>query len=140
MSGASLSVTDLAIDHALAQTAASMQFLLDVTPVNADEVKADFVDGRVGPPEFTYRPLEIAPEVLTAALHNIDVSTVEDATLGHLLRAKHRELALQFDMLRARDTDRAAVRAWVVDNHSLVETAKRYVEVFRHVAARRARP
>lgn len=104
MNDTSLSVADLAIDHALAQTAASTQFLLDVTPVNADDIKADFIDGRVGLPRFTYRDLDVDPEVLVKALENIDVTTVEDATLGHLLRAKHRELALQLDMLRARDT------------------------------------
>ncbi|KGN32935.1 hypothetical protein N802_16280 [Knoellia sinensis KCTC 19936] len=105
MTDSTLSVSDLAIDHALAQTAASMQFLLDVTPVNADEIKADFVNGRVRDPAFVYRPVEVQPDVLSKALHNIDVSAIEDPTLGHLLRAKHRELALQFDMLRARDTD-----------------------------------
>ena len=105
MSGVALSVADLAIDHTLAQTAASMQFLLDVTPTNADDVREEFAQGRVGEPEFTYRPLEVAPEVLAKALDNIDVSTVEDATLGHLLRAKHRELGLQIEMLKARDTD-----------------------------------
>ena len=105
MSGVQLSVADLAIDHALAQTAASMQFLLDVTPTNADEVRQQFAQGRVGEPAFTYRPLEVSPDVLAKALDNIDVSSVEDATLGHLLRAKHRELALQIEMLKARDTD-----------------------------------
>ncbi|MDT0213422.1 DUF1704 domain-containing protein [Rothia sp. ARF10] len=105
MSRTELSVADLAIDHALAQTAGSMQFLLDVTPVNADAVRQEFAQGRVGTPEFTYRPLEVAPEVLAKALDNIDVASVEDPTLGHLLRAKHRELALQIEMLKARDTD-----------------------------------
>ena len=61
--------------------------------------------GRVAEPAFTYRPLEVSPDVLAKALDNIDVATVEDPTLGHLLRAKHRELALQIEMLRARDTD-----------------------------------
>ncbi|MFC7486523.1 flavohemoglobin expression-modulating QEGLA motif protein [Knoellia sp. CPCC 206453] len=105
MSAQTLSVADLAIDHALAQTARSMQFLLDVTPVNADKVRHDFAHGTVAQPSFHYRPLETSPEVLAKALENIDVADVEDATLGHLLRAKHRELGLQIEMLRARDTD-----------------------------------
>ena len=105
MSRTQLSVADLAIDHTLAQTAGSMQFLLDVTPVNADDVREEFAQGRVAAPRFTYRPLEVAPEVLAQALDNIDVASVEDPTLGHLLRAKHRELALQIEMLKARDTD-----------------------------------
>jgi len=105
MSRVALSVADLAIDHALAQTAGSMQFLLDVTPVNADAVRQEFAEGRVAEPEFTYRPLDVSPDVLAKALDNIDVATVEDPTLGHLLRAKHRELALQIEMLKARDTE-----------------------------------
>ncbi|MEO7270211.1 MAG: tyrosine/phenylalanine carboxypeptidase domain-containing protein [Knoellia sp.] len=104
MSGLTLSVADLAIDHALAQTARSMQFLLDVTPVNADDVRRDFTDGAPVEPAFRYRPLETSPAVLAKALENIDVAGVEDATLGHLLRAKHRELGLQIEMLSARDT------------------------------------
>lgn len=105
MSRTELSVADLAIDHALALTARSMQFLLDVTPVNADEVRQAFTRGEVSEPRFTYRPHEVSPDVLAKALENVDVATVEDPTLGHLLRAKHRELALQIEMLRARDTD-----------------------------------
>ncbi|CAN7342153.1 flavohemoglobin expression-modulating QEGLA motif protein [Knoellia sp. LjRoot47] len=105
MSRAELSVADLAIDHTLAQTAGSMQFLLDVTPVNADAVRQEFAEGRATEPDFTYRPLEVSPDVLAKALDNIDVASVGDPTLGHLLRAKHRELALQIEMLKARDTD-----------------------------------
>lgn len=38
-------------------------------------------------------------------LIDIDVASVQDATLGHLLRAKHREMELQLDMLEARESD-----------------------------------
>lgn len=100
-----VSVNDLAIDHALAQMSRSMRFLLDVTPVNADEVKAEFVAGRVAEPRFVYRDLEADQEVLKQVVTNIDVSRVEDATLASLLRGKHRELLLQIDMLMARGSE-----------------------------------
>ena len=100
-----VSVEDLAIDHSLAQMSRSMRFLLDVTPVNSDEIKADFVAGRVSEPHFEYRPIESDPEVLKQVVANIDVASVQDATLASLLRGKHRELTLQLDMLLARDTD-----------------------------------
>ncbi|WP_068425269.1 flavohemoglobin expression-modulating QEGLA motif protein [Janibacter terrae] len=100
-----VSVNDLAIDHALAQMSRSMRFLLDVTPVNADDIKAEFVAGRVSEPRFVYRELEADQEVLKQVVTNIDVSQVEDTTLASLLRAKHRELLLQIDMLMARDSD-----------------------------------
>ena len=38
-------------------------------------------------------------------LDDIDVAAVEDPTLGHLLRAKHREMELQLEMLEARGSD-----------------------------------
>jgi uncharacterized protein (TIGR02421 family) len=93
---------DQAIDHELAQLSRSFRFLLDITPVDADEKKADFLAGADPAPEFTYRDLEDDPEVVRTMLADIDVSAVEDPTLGHLLRAKHRELELQLDMLEAR--------------------------------------
>ena len=65
-----VAVADLAIDHALAQMSGSMRFLLDVTPVNSDDIKAQFVKGEVKEPRFTYRDIEADPEVpvLAAAL------------------------------------------------------------------------
>ena len=38
-----VAIEDLAIDHALAQMSGSMRFLLDVTPVNSEDIKAEFV-------------------------------------------------------------------------------------------------
>ena len=105
MTDSPLSAADLAVDHALAQLSASMRFLLEITPVDAEEVRADFLDGDEPEPEFTYRDLEVDPAVVSEELAGIDVASVEDPTLAHLLRAKHREMELQLDMLRARDTD-----------------------------------
>ena len=98
------SVTDLAVDRALAQVSGSFSFLLDITPVDAEDVKQGFLDEGVQDPVFHYRELDDAPDILEQQLANIDVTVVEDTTLGHLLRAKHRELSLQLEMLRARDT------------------------------------
>ena len=100
-----LSAGDRAVDHALAQLSASMRFLLEITPVDAEDVREAFLDGDVEEPEFTYRTLEVDPDVVAAELERIDVGSVEDTTLAHLLRAKHREMELQVEMLRARDTD-----------------------------------
>lgn len=99
------STADLAVDRALAQISESFSFLLHITPVDGEEVKEEFFEEQVLDPVFTYRELSDEPDVLAEQLAGIDVSTVEDRTLGHLLRAKHRELGLQLEMLRARDTD-----------------------------------
>lgn len=102
---AQIAAGDQAIDHELAQLSQSFRFLLDITPVDADEKKADFLAGADPAPEFTYRELETDPEVARTMLSDIDLAAVEDPTLAHLLRAKHREMELQLDMLEARGTD-----------------------------------
>ena len=100
-----LSAADLAVDHRLALLAQSFRFLLDITPVDADDLRDDFLAGRDPEPDFTYRELETDPAVVRAELDAIDLGEVEDPVLGQLLRAKHREMELQLDMLEARDTD-----------------------------------
>ncbi len=109
MSGAGdhteLSAADLAVDHHLSLLAQSFRFLLDITPVDADDLRDDFLAGRVPEPHFTYRELEAEPDVVRAELHAVDPGQVEDPVLGQLLRAKHREMDLQLDMLEARVTD-----------------------------------
>ena len=100
-----LSAQDQAIDHQLAQLAMSYRFILDLTPVDANEARKDFLDGDSKEPEFTYRELESDPEVLRAQLDAIDVDGVEDDTVRSLLRNKRREMELQLDMLCARCSD-----------------------------------
>ena len=103
-----LTVPDLAIEHEVAQAAASFRFVLDVTPVNVEEQRREFLEGRTTEPAFVYRELEDNPDVVSATLDAIDVDAVEDVALRHLLRTKLRELHLQLDMLRARGTPRFA--------------------------------
>jgi len=95
---------DLAVEHALARLSGGVRFLLDVTPVDVDEVRDAYLSGEIAEPEFAYRDLETDPDVLAAELAQIDPATVENTTLGALLRAKHREMELQLEMLRARGT------------------------------------
>lgn len=100
-----LSPSDLAIDRAVAQVSESYRFLLDLTPVDVDVHRDAFLRGRVSQPEFTYRALEDEPDVIRGVLDEIAIGDVENPTLGHLLRAKCREVGLQLDMLCARGTD-----------------------------------
>jgi uncharacterized protein (TIGR02421 family) len=99
-----LATVDQAVDHQLSQLGLSFRFILDVTPVDADDARTDFVAGRVHEPVFTYRELGIDPEVAQTILDGIDDTAVEDNTVATLLRGKRRELELQLAMLRARDT------------------------------------
>ncbi len=99
-----LAVIDRAIDHQLSQLGQSFRFVLDVTPVDADDVKQAFLAGDVDEPSFTYRDLETDPEVLQTVLERIDVGDVRDGSVAALLGGKKRELGLQLAMLRARDS------------------------------------
>jgi uncharacterized protein (TIGR02421 family) len=96
-----LSAGDLAIDRELADIALGYRFLLDVTPVNLIDARRRFFDdGTLS--EFRYRPLEDDVDVVASRLAKVDTHAVEDATLSHLLQAKHREVGLQIEMLRCR--------------------------------------
>lgn len=102
MTSSPLAVIDRAVDHQLSQLGQSFRFVLDVTPVDADDVKDAFLAGEVDEPVFTYRELETDPEVLQTVLERIDVGVVRDGTVASLLAGKKRELGLQLAMLRAR--------------------------------------
>lgn len=94
--------SDLTVDHRLANLSTNMRFILDVTPMNAMDERAGFLAGEVSEPEFVYREPSSEPEVLAQMLAEIDLMEISDASLGHLLRNKHRELSLQLQMLQAR--------------------------------------
>lgn len=98
-----LSISDLAVEHELAQVAETFRFILDITPTNVEECRAAFLDGTTSNPQFSYRPLEDDPDVIVETLDAIP-NDVEDMALAHLLAAKRREFQLQLDMLRARGT------------------------------------
>lgn len=96
---------DLAIDHELANLSTSIDFILEVTPIELEGVRERFVSSPDHEPEFQYRPLESDPAVLRHQLDEIAIDEVEDAELRELLTGKARELSLQIDMLNARETE-----------------------------------
>ena len=102
MSPNPIAIVDQAIDLQLSQLSTSFRFILDITPIDADDVKDAFLAGDVQEPTFTYRDYVIEPEVLQTVLESIDVGRVQDGTVAALLRNKKRELGLQLAMLRAR--------------------------------------
>lgn len=99
-----LTAADLAADHLMASLAAQVRFLLEVTPVNADDVCETFLADPEHEPRFAYRPYEVHPDILDAQLAAMPLEGVEDPTVGALLRARHREMQVRVEMLRARDT------------------------------------
>jgi uncharacterized protein (TIGR02421 family) len=97
--------SDLAIDRELADTASSIRFLLDVTPVNLIEARRTFVS-EGATPDFVYGPLADDPAVTESRLEAIEIDSVEDVALAQILTSKRRELEMQLRMLRNRGSEK----------------------------------
>lgn len=94
-------------DRAMDDIAASFDFLLAVTPINADEAFEAFTaSGCARAPVFLYRPLAIDIVARKKALFSIALDRFEDPVLERLYTEKRQELDLQLSMLAARDEGR----------------------------------
>lgn len=94
-------------DRNIDDIAATFDFLLAVTPINADAAWQDFkANGFQRPPRFFYRPLTVQVDVEKKKLFSIDFDRFEDPVLFNLYREKQQELDLQLSMLLARETPR----------------------------------
>jgi uncharacterized protein (TIGR02421 family) len=100
-----LATSDLAVDHELADIAAGFDFLLDVTPVNGVAAREAFIAGDADAPPFVYRESREELAVARRRLQTVDVASVQDELVAHLLQAKVRELDLQLEMLSVRNRD-----------------------------------
>jgi len=94
-------------DRALAEITGSFDFLLAVSPVNADEAWTEFSKGgRKHAPTLRYRVLALDPELGKRRLYALPLDRLEDPVLAQLLRDKRRELDRQLGLLEDRDTPR----------------------------------
>jgi uncharacterized protein (TIGR02421 family) len=94
-------------DRALAAISASFDFLLAVTPLNADAAWEQFrASGHSITPTFHYRMLTVDPERGKRELYALPLDRLEDPVLALLLRDKRRELDRQLGLLEDRDTPR----------------------------------
>jgi len=95
------------VDRQLADISNSFDFLLMVTPTNADAAWASFKRTNFKQePTFRYRPLPVDPVLLKRNLYNIRIERVEDPTLAQLFYEKQQELDQQISMLLDRNTPR----------------------------------
>ena len=95
---------DLAIDRELASISESFRFLVDLTPINVEAARKEFLASPDREPHFLYRDIEDFPEVIGARLAAVDIASVVDPPLARIFEAKRRELALQLEMLSLRGT------------------------------------
>ncbi|MEK1888490.1 MAG: flavohemoglobin expression-modulating QEGLA motif protein [Phyllobacterium sp.] len=94
-------------DRSIDDIAATFDFLLAVTPINAGAAWQDFKSNRFQrPPRLLYRPLTVQVDVEKKKLFSIAFNRFEDPVLFNLYREKRHELDLQLSMLSARETPR----------------------------------
>lgn len=94
-------------DRSIDDVSASFDFVLAVTPINADEAWREFEASRFErSPELLYRPLTMRADEEKRKLFSIDFDHFEDPVLFELYSEKQKELDLQLSMLSARDTPR----------------------------------
>lgn len=94
-------------DRAIDDIVASFDFLLAVTPINAESAWREFErSGFERTPQFLYRPLTMQVDVEKRKLFSIAFDNFEDPVLFDLYREKQQELDLQLSMLSVRETPR----------------------------------
>ena len=92
-------------DRCLAEIAGRIDYLLAITPVNADAAWAEFRDsGLRHDPTFHYRPLTVDPDLLKRALYAVPLEDVEDPTLAAIFRAQRQTLDRQVSLLEDRNS------------------------------------
>jgi len=92
------------IDDKLAEYSNQFDFLLLVTPINAQEEWETFAKARYRKdPAFHYRPMPIDPELIKRKLYNLPIEDIHDPTIAYLFRDKRKEIDRMLNMLSERD-------------------------------------
>ena len=93
------------VDRRIDTIARSFDFLLAITPINAEAARQEFQSRRfAAAPRLLYRPLTVEADVEKRQLFSIPFANLEDPLLYDLYRQKQRELDLTLTMIAARET------------------------------------
>lgn len=91
-------------DRGIDEIASSFDFLLAVTPINAESAWAEFAsNGFSRSPRLYYRPLTLQIETAKRKLFSLGFEHLEDPLLYALYREKQQEVDLQLSMISARE-------------------------------------
>ena len=128
LGGRGLQPTVQHIDKKLVEIDESINFLLEVTPVNLDKAYEEFEkSGFEKKPRFNYRLIATNPDLLKRELYQIPVERIEDVTFSYLLREKRNELDTQISMIETRNTPNFlynSLRVYGKPDKKLYDTAK----------------
>lgn len=125
------------VDQELAEITADFDFLLSVTPINADQAWSTFKRKRFEiEPRFIYRPLPADPALVKRQLYRIPIEKIEDPALEALFSAQRMELERKLTMLSDRGSRRFLYGSLQLYGHvdeQLLETAR---QILDHVPVR----
>ncbi|SKB58828.1 conserved hypothetical protein [Parapedobacter luteus] len=92
------------VDEKLAEYSNLFDFLLLVTPINAQEAWESFLKSKYRKnPVFHYRPMPIDPELIKRKLYNLPIEEIMDPTMAYLFRDKRKEIDRMLNMLSDRE-------------------------------------
>ncbi|HWK59318.1 MAG TPA: flavohemoglobin expression-modulating QEGLA motif protein [Parapedobacter sp.] len=92
------------IDERLAEYSNLFDFLLLVTPINAQDAWHRFAKSKYqSNPVFHYRPMPIDPELIKRKLYNLPIEDISDPTIAYLFRDKRKEVDRMLNMLSDRE-------------------------------------
>lgn len=92
------------IDEKLADYSNLFDFLLLVTPINAQDAWRSFAKSKYrSNPTFHYRPMPIDPELIKRKLYNLPIEDISDPTIAYLFRDKRKEVDRMLNMLSDRE-------------------------------------
>jgi len=116
------------VDKQLADICSDFDFLLQVTPVNANSAWLAFKRNEFQKaPKFIYRPLVVDPALAKRRLFQIHIERIEDPTLAQLFREQQLELDRKFTMLIDRGTPKflyGSLQLYGGVSRSLLQTAE----------------
>ncbi len=116
------------LDMQIDKISSAFDFLMAVTPINADAAWDEFkAGGHEKAPTLLYRPMSIEIDAEKRALFSIGFGNLEDPVLYQIYREKQQELDLQLTAIDLRDTPRfkeASSLLYGVVEPSLLQRAK----------------
>jgi uncharacterized protein (TIGR02421 family) len=116
------------VDQQLCDISQSFDFILQVTPVNAQAAWRRFSESKYERTvRLRYRPLPYHPNLLKRQLFQVPIERVEDVTLAHLFWEKQDELDRQLTALRDVETPAflySSLQLYGKPTPELVELAK----------------
>lgn len=117
------------VDRILSEVADEIDFLLLVTPTNADDAYFEFKHNLFRrEPLFEYHPIPFDPVILKRKLYSAPVEQIEDPTLARLFREQQVDIGQRINMVSQRGTRNfmySSLQLFEAPGDDLVEMARR---------------